>query len=256
MDGSAAVIGEMMLPILEPTDLDRALAARARLGNAFQLTNFLRDIDEDLDRGRQYVPQEDLRRFGVDLCQRRASPELSALMRFEIERCRALYRSADVGIAMLPAARPAACAPPASCTARSSTASSAAATTCSRGVRGCRRGRRRRWWRERSVAERASQPRWPRDAAAAVAAPAMVATPLAQRQGRVRRALVPAVVGGLAVASTLSAARRWSPCRAALAAGAVLPATALIEATGTRTGVPFGRYAYSGRCVRRSVGSR
>ncbi len=76
---------------------------RARdLGLAFQLTNFLRDVDEDLDRGRQYLPQEDLRRFGVDLRRRQASVELAALLRFEIERCHVLYRSADVGIAMLP----------------------------------------------------------------------------------------------------------------------------------------------------------
>ena len=67
MDGSAAVIGEMMLPILEPPDLAAATPPARDLGEAFQLTNFLRDIGEDLDRGRQYVPQEDLRRFGVDL---------------------------------------------------------------------------------------------------------------------------------------------------------------------------------------------
>ena len=64
MDGSAAVIGEMMLPVLHPT-ADAVAPARA-LGLAFQLTNFLRDVGEDLDRGRVYVPQEDLRRFGAD----------------------------------------------------------------------------------------------------------------------------------------------------------------------------------------------
>jgi phytoene synthase len=101
MDGSAAVIGEMMLPILEPRQPEATGHARD-LGNAFQLTNFLRDIDEDLDRGRQYVPQEDLRRFGVDLTERTVSPAFVELMRFEIERCRALYRSADLGLAMLP----------------------------------------------------------------------------------------------------------------------------------------------------------
>jgi phytoene synthase len=101
MDGSAAVIGEMMLPILEP--LEPAALSHARdLGNAFQLTNFLRDVNEDLDRGRVYVPQEDLRRFGVNLSQRRCTPEFVALMKFEIERCRALYESADIGIRMLP----------------------------------------------------------------------------------------------------------------------------------------------------------
>jgi phytoene synthase len=102
MDGSAAVIGEMMLPILEPTDLDAARPHARDLGNAFQLTNFLRDIAEDLDRDRQYVPQEDLRRFGVDLTDRRCSPAFVELVRFEVARCRSLYASADVGIEMLP----------------------------------------------------------------------------------------------------------------------------------------------------------
>ena len=102
MDGSAAVIGEMMLPILEPTDLDAARPHARDLGNAFQLTNFLRDVDEDLDRGRQYLPREDTDRFGVDLTERTVTPALVELMRFEIDRCRELYRSAEIGIAMLP----------------------------------------------------------------------------------------------------------------------------------------------------------
>lgn len=103
MDGSAAVIGEMMLPILEPTD-PAALGPARELGNAFQLTNFLRDIDEDLDRGRVYVPQEDIRRFGAEsaFATRTPTPEFRALMRFEIERVRALYEVADTGIALLP----------------------------------------------------------------------------------------------------------------------------------------------------------
>ncbi len=103
MDGSAAVIGEMMLPILEPPDPAAARPPARALGEAFQLTNFLRDIDEDLDRGRQYVPQEDLRRFGVDLAARRCSPAFVELMRFEIDRARQLYEHARAGIDMLPA---------------------------------------------------------------------------------------------------------------------------------------------------------
>ena len=63
MDGSAAVIGEMMLPILEPRS-PKALVSARNLGLAFQLTNFLRDVAEDLDRDRVYLPQEDLARFG------------------------------------------------------------------------------------------------------------------------------------------------------------------------------------------------
>lgn len=101
MDGSAAVIGEMMLPILEPSQPE-ALDHARDLGNAFQLTNFLRDISEDLDRNRQYLPQQDLRRFGVDLTDRRCDPNFVELMRFEITRCRDLYASADLGTAMLP----------------------------------------------------------------------------------------------------------------------------------------------------------
>ncbi|MDZ7676876.1 MAG: phytoene/squalene synthase family protein [Acidimicrobiales bacterium] len=103
MDGSAAVIGEMMLPILEP--LDPAAFEPARdLGNAFQLTNFLRDIDEDLDRNRVYVPQEDIRRFDAQSAfeTRTATPEFCDLMRFEIDRTRELYRRADPGIELLP----------------------------------------------------------------------------------------------------------------------------------------------------------
>jgi phytoene synthase len=101
MDGSAAVIGEMMLPILEP--LDPAATPHARdLGDAFQLTNFLRDVAEDLDRGRVYLPQEDLRRYGADPNRREVTLEWIELMRFEIARCRRLYVSADIGIGMLP----------------------------------------------------------------------------------------------------------------------------------------------------------
>ncbi|SEP62079.1 phytoene/squalene synthase family protein [Microlunatus flavus] len=120
MEGSAAVIGEMMLPVLQPTSPAAKEPARA-LGFAFQLTNFLRDVGEDLDRGRVYVPQEDLRRFGVDLSPfvaggpggvvppaghgpegRKVTPEWRACLSFEIARNRELYTYADTGIAMLP----------------------------------------------------------------------------------------------------------------------------------------------------------
>jgi phytoene synthase len=103
MDGSASVIGEMMLPILEPADPDAARPRARDLGDAFQLTNFLRDVAEDLDRGRVYLPQEDLERFGADPKRRQVTPAWRDLMRFEVARARALYRSADAGIAMLPA---------------------------------------------------------------------------------------------------------------------------------------------------------
>jgi 15-cis-phytoene synthase len=101
MEGSAAVIGEMMLPVLEPIS-QTALAPARSLGLAFQLTNFLRDVDEDLDRGRVYLPQDDLRIFDVDLERREVTPQWRAFMAYEIERNRALYSFADTGIAMLP----------------------------------------------------------------------------------------------------------------------------------------------------------
>lgn len=103
MDGSAAVIGEMMLPVLRPVDA-RALPAARDLGLAFQLTNFLRDFAEDRDLGRTYVPTEDLDRFGVDPSIDRVTPAWRALMSFELGRNRALYRSADAGLPYLPPA--------------------------------------------------------------------------------------------------------------------------------------------------------
>ncbi len=101
MDGSAAVIGEMMVPILEPRQPE-AFAHARDLGIAFQLSNFWRDVAEDLDRGRVYLPQEDLRKFGADPWRREVTPEWRDLMAFEIARTRRYYESADVGIPMLP----------------------------------------------------------------------------------------------------------------------------------------------------------
>jgi phytoene synthase len=64
--GSAAVIGLEMVPVLEPL-VPREIADpyAADLGIAFQLSNFIRDVGEDLRRGRVYLPMEDLRAFGV-----------------------------------------------------------------------------------------------------------------------------------------------------------------------------------------------
>jgi hypothetical protein len=64
--GSAAVIGLEMVPVLEPV-VPREVADpyAADLGIAFQLSNFIRDVGEDLRRGRVYLPMEDLRAFGV-----------------------------------------------------------------------------------------------------------------------------------------------------------------------------------------------
>ena len=110
MEGSAAVIGTMMAPILESADPPAAAEHARQLGLAFQLTNFIRDIGEDLDRGRVYLPAEDLERFGVgraDLAAAQASPAVAELVAFEIERARAHYRAAEPGIELLaPSSQP------------------------------------------------------------------------------------------------------------------------------------------------------
>jgi len=105
MWGSAAVIGLQMLPVLEPMVPDDEAAPYAiALGQAFQLTNFLRDIREDLGRGRVYLPQEDLAAYGVtidELTACRLSGAIRRLLAFEIERTRTLYRRAEPGIGLL-----------------------------------------------------------------------------------------------------------------------------------------------------------
>jgi phytoene synthase len=103
MYGSAAVIGLQMLPILEPLAPEAGARARA-LGEAFQLSNVVRDVGEDLRRGRIYLPTEDLDAFGVteEALQRgTVTPPIRELIRFEIERARRLYTFAEPGIDML-----------------------------------------------------------------------------------------------------------------------------------------------------------
>jgi len=101
MEGSAAVIGEMMLPVLQPLTPAAKEPARA-LGLAFQLTNFLRDVGEDLGRGRVYLPREDLDRFGASPWPGKVDDAWRELMAFEIARNRELYVQAQAGVAMLP----------------------------------------------------------------------------------------------------------------------------------------------------------
>jgi len=103
MDGSAAVIGEMMIPILAGAADGELLGPARDLGIAFQLTNFLRDVGEDLGRGRVYLPAEEVEGFGARsaLEQRRVTPAWVALMSFQIARARRYYDSAVPGIARL-----------------------------------------------------------------------------------------------------------------------------------------------------------
>ena len=101
--GSAAVIGLQMVPILEPSD-PAAYSYATELGVAFQLANFIRDIGEDLERGRVYLPLQELAKFGVtraDLENRIATPAIKEAIKFQIARVRQLEQSSRAGIAML-----------------------------------------------------------------------------------------------------------------------------------------------------------
>ena len=103
--GSAAVIGLEMVPILGPLHNDAYEAAK-KLGIAFQLANFIRDVDEDLDRGRVYLPIKELAQFGVTremLEERVLTPEIVEALKFQIARVRQLQAEAAPGIELLEA---------------------------------------------------------------------------------------------------------------------------------------------------------
>jgi phytoene synthase len=98
----AGTVGLMITPVAGYRPASRALEHAKTLGTAMQLTNILRDVGEDLGRGRVYLPEEDLARFGVseaDLAARRVDARFRALMQFEIDRARRLY---DEGLALIP----------------------------------------------------------------------------------------------------------------------------------------------------------
>jgi 15-cis-phytoene synthase len=93
----ASVVGLTIIHIFGFND-PRALELAERCGVAFQLTNILRDVREDAEHGRVYLPAEDLDRFGVDpkeLAGGALSPALRSLLAFEAERARAYYQEAQ-----------------------------------------------------------------------------------------------------------------------------------------------------------------
>ena len=101
--GSAAVIGLQMVPILGG-DTVNSLEAAKNLGVAFQLANFIRDVGEDLDRGRVYLPLQELAEHGVTrqmLETRKLTPEIISALKFQIARVRQLQKAAEPGIALL-----------------------------------------------------------------------------------------------------------------------------------------------------------
>lgn len=101
--GSAAVIGLEMVPILGALS-DEAYESAKKLGIAFQLANFIRDVGEDLDRGRIYLPLDELAAHGVDekmLYARVLTPEIIQALKFQIARVRELQAEAAPGIDLL-----------------------------------------------------------------------------------------------------------------------------------------------------------
>jgi phytoene synthase len=109
MRGSAEAIGLQVLPILGTVTAEQEAAPyAAALGRAFQLTNFLRDVDEDLQRGRVYLPADELAADGVDRellmwchMHRRTDPRVRRALVAQHEIARQTYRFAADGIATL-----------------------------------------------------------------------------------------------------------------------------------------------------------
>ena len=110
--GSAAVIGLQMVSVLgtiSPDAVTSANEAAEKLGIAFQLANFIRDVGEDLDRGRVYLPMTELEAHGVNrqmLEARVTTPQIKSALKEQIQRVRRLQNESTAGIKLLtPGAR-------------------------------------------------------------------------------------------------------------------------------------------------------
>jgi len=105
--GSAAVIGLQMVPILgtvSKQSMIEANIAAEKLGTAFQLANFIRDIGEDLTRGRVYLPVTELQSHGVTremLEERIVTPQIKNALKEQIKRVRSLQAESKAGINLL-----------------------------------------------------------------------------------------------------------------------------------------------------------
>jgi phytoene synthase len=101
----ASVVGLIMVHVLTEPSPELLKPARD-LGTAMQLTNILRDIAEDWQRDRLYLPADELEKFGLtedDIARQRTDDSFRAMMRFQIDRARAYYSQAEPGISALPA---------------------------------------------------------------------------------------------------------------------------------------------------------
>lgn len=106
MDGSASAVGRMMTAVMEPDDPEAALPYATALGEAFQLSNFLRDVREDVvERERVYLPQETLDACDVserEVLDLEMSDRFAEVMRRELSRAETKYRAGVAGIKLLP----------------------------------------------------------------------------------------------------------------------------------------------------------
>lgn len=99
----AGVVGLMMTPVLGYKDLS-ALIPAEKLGIAMQLTNILRDIQEDKNMDRIYLPLDEIDHFKVnlqDLFAENFTPEIRTLLKFQVERAHSYYDQANAGIKLL-----------------------------------------------------------------------------------------------------------------------------------------------------------
>lgn len=100
----ASVVGLICLHVFGPTS-PRAQDYAVDLGMAFQLTNILRDIGADAEQGRIYLPLQDLSRFSckeADILERRETPQVRELVRFEADKARRYYAKAHAALESLP----------------------------------------------------------------------------------------------------------------------------------------------------------
>jgi len=100
----ASTVGLMMTKVFGATNEEAALQRAIDMGTAMQLTNILRDVGEDYQRGRVYLPADEMDRFGVrndDFVLRVPTPGFVDLMKFQIERAHSFYSRASAGITLL-----------------------------------------------------------------------------------------------------------------------------------------------------------
>ena len=95
----AGTVGRLSLGVFGATDMERAIPLADDLGVALQLTNILRDVEEDRGMGRVYLPADDLQEFGCAPDASGPRDAMGRLVRFECARARSWY---DQGLDLLP----------------------------------------------------------------------------------------------------------------------------------------------------------